>query len=75
MPTKPSFVKRMAEEIYAKYSNRIVNDFEANKRVIGEILKAEYPSWSTKKIRNMIAGYLTRKKNRETKASSSAKKA
>ncbi|HDN17578.1 MAG TPA: 30S ribosomal protein S17e [Candidatus Bathyarchaeota archaeon] len=48
-------VKRYARMLYTKYPDRFKPDFEHNKQVLKEV--AEIPS---KKLRNQVAGYLTR---------------
>ena len=37
-----------------KYPDKFTSDFEHNKRVVGELLK------TTKRVRNRVAGYITR---------------
>ena len=62
MGAKPEFVRRLALEIYNKYRDRVSRDFEENKKLVKEVLNI--PS---KKVRNMVAGYLTRIKKMESK--------
>ena len=62
MGAKPEYVKKMALEIYRKYRDRVSADFEENKKLVMEV--ANIPS---KKIRNMVAGYLVRLKKMESK--------
>jgi small subunit ribosomal protein S17e len=50
-------VKRAARELVEKFPDRFTNEFEANKLAVNELLRA--PS---KKLRNLIAGYVTRLK-------------
>ena len=52
---KTTLVKRSAEEFLERYPSRFKNKFEENKKVLGEVADIE-----SKKIRNLIAGYLTR---------------
>lgn len=54
---KTTLVKRTAVEIFTKYPDSVDKDFEINKKVASQY--AEIPS---KKLRNTIAGYLTRLK-------------
>ncbi|MBS3149394.1 30S ribosomal protein S17e [Candidatus Woesearchaeota archaeon] len=54
---KTTLVKRTAVEIFTKYPDSVALDFETNKKVAFQY--AEIPS---KKLRNTIAGYLTRLK-------------
>lgn len=48
-------IKRITMELYEKYKNEISTDFEQNKQIV-----AKYVDVYSKKIRNRIAGYLTR---------------
>jgi small subunit ribosomal protein S17e len=50
-------VKRTARELIAKFPDKFTNEYEANKAAVNELLIA--PS---KKLRNRIAGYVTRLK-------------
>ena len=50
-------VKRTARELIAKFPDKFTNEYEANKVAVNELLIA--PS---KKLRNRIAGYVTRLK-------------
>lgn len=52
---KTSKNKASAEEIYSKYKPNFKSDFEENKKILGKV--AEIPS---KKIRNVIAGHITK---------------
>jgi small subunit ribosomal protein S17e len=60
MGAKPEFVKRIALRIYDEYSDKISAKFEDNKLLLREIIPHE-----SKKVRNMVAGYLTRLKRKE----------
>jgi len=57
MGAKPEFVKRIALEIYNRYPDMISTDFEENRKLVGKLLMSR-----SKKVRNMVAGYLTRLK-------------
>ena len=58
---KTQQVKRLATEIFEKYSDKFTTDFEENKKIIGEVADIE-----SKKMRNLIVGFITRlKKNEE----------
>ncbi len=48
-------VKRTAKEMLEKFPNKFTTNFEENKQVLMEV--AEIPS---KRLRNRIAGYITR---------------
>ncbi len=54
---KTMLIKRTTKEIMAKYNDDFVVDFEKNKRVLDAKMKI-----SSKKMRNVIAGYATRLK-------------
>jgi len=47
-------VKRIARELFRRYPDRFTADYEQNKRVLVSLVNL--PS---KKLRNMIAGYVT----------------
>ena len=51
-------IKRLADEIFENYSERITTNYDENKQLINEILVG-----SSKTIRNMLTGHLTRKMN------------
>ncbi|WP_088334804.1 MULTISPECIES: 30S ribosomal protein S17e [unclassified Methanopyrus] len=51
---RPTFVKRPAREIVEKYEEYLTTDFEHNKKVVEIVARPK-----TKKLRNMIAGYVT----------------
>ena len=49
-------VKVLAKEIMERFPDRVSADFELNKLLVGEILTGQI----SKKLRNQIAGYITR---------------
>ena len=49
-------VKVLAKEIMERFPNRVSADFELNKLLVGEVLTGQI----SKKLRNQIAGYITR---------------
>ena len=55
-------VKRAARELVERFPDRFTNEYEANKLAVNGLLRS--PS---KKLRNLIAGYVTRLKVTETK--------
>lgn len=55
-------VKRAAREVIEKFPDKFTNEYEANKLAVNAVLRA--PS---KKLRNRIAGYVTRLKVIEAK--------
>ena len=50
-------VKRAARELIERFPEKFTNEYEVNKAAVNQVLKA--PS---KKLRNRIAGYVTRLK-------------
>jgi len=48
-------VKRTARRLVASYPDLFTEDFEHNKRVVSELVEID-----SKKLRNQIAGYVTR---------------
>ena len=52
--TKP--VKSAGDRIYAQYAEKISKNFDENKKVLPEVAEVR-----SKKIRNILAGYLTKK--------------
>jgi small subunit ribosomal protein S17e len=57
---KTQLIKRSTEEILEKSPGDFSKDFTENKRVLDSKVKI-----SSKKMRNVIAGYVTRLKKRE----------
>ena len=57
---KTTLVKRTTEELLAKHSGEFSADFDKNKAKVSMFVPV--PS---KKLRNIIAGYITRNKRRE----------
>ena len=53
---RTSSVKRAAEELVAEFPNQFTDKFEDNKKKVSELAEV-----GTKKLRNMIAGYITKK--------------
>jgi len=49
-------VKVLAKEILERFPDRVSADFELNKQLVGEVLVGRV----SKKLRNQIAGYITR---------------
>jgi small subunit ribosomal protein S17e len=52
---RPTYIKRTAEELVKKFPDRFTADFETNKKVVMELADI-----TTVKMRNRIAGYVTR---------------
>lgn len=58
---KTTLIKRVSAEIYDMDKNKITEDYETNKKILNEIIQIR-----SKKLRNAIAGYITRlKKEKE----------
>ncbi len=58
---KTKLIKRIAKEIFSRYTNELNEDFDKNKAVIGR-----HTDVISKKMRNTVCGYVTRLfKNRE----------
>jgi small subunit ribosomal protein S17e len=58
MGIKPSYIKRLGEELIEQYTNRFGRDFGENKLGV-----SENSIIGSKKVRNRVAGYITRKHN------------
>ena len=58
MGIKPSYIKSIGTELLAQQRENFSNDFDANKQQLG--ISAVIGS---KRVRNRIAGYITRKIN------------
>ena len=52
---KTKFIKRITYEILEEHRNKFKEDFENNKKILDEVAEIQ-----SKKIRNAIAGYITR---------------
>jgi small subunit ribosomal protein S17e len=59
---KTSFVKAIAKDLFEKYADKFTTDFEKNKEVIKELIDIK-----SKRLRNVIAGYITSLKNKKIK--------
>ncbi len=57
---KTTLIKRNTKKLMKEYGDKISKDFVANKKVVDEKMKV-----SSKKLRNIIAGYATRLKKTE----------
>ena len=52
---RPTYIKRVAIELVKKYPDMVSDDFQANKELVMKMTNVP-----TKKMRNRIAGYVTR---------------
>ena len=59
---KTKLIKRTTNELMELYGNKFTNDFQKNKEILETLI-----STPSKKLRNIIAGYITRlvKKDKE----------
>ena len=56
---KTTAIKNMARDLIAKYGEKFTTDFEENKKAIEELKLIK-----SKKIRNILAGYLAKEMQR-----------
>jgi small subunit ribosomal protein S17e len=59
MGIKPSYIKNLGEELIEKHGSRLSNDFDENKIAVSEVAIID-----SKRVRNRVAGYVSRKINR-----------
>jgi small subunit ribosomal protein S17e len=59
MGIRPHYIKSLAIQLLNERGNIFTNDFNENKTVV-----TQHTNVQSKVIRNRIAGYITRKKNR-----------
>lgn len=52
---KTQFIKRTSQELVRKHETLFGSEFEANKRTVASLTDVQ-----SKKVRNIIAGYITR---------------
>lgn len=57
---KTAFIKRKTKELMKKHGDKFTKDFTENKKIADNLIKV-----TSKKLRNIIAGYLTRLKKKE----------
>ncbi len=58
MGIKPSYIKTVGEELLSTYSDRFTNNFDDNKQSVTDVTSVQ-----SKRVRNRIAGFITRKVN------------
>ncbi|MDD1674048.1 MAG: 30S ribosomal protein S17e [Methanomicrobiales archaeon] len=63
MGIKPTYVKTLSAALVKEYPERFSRDFEENKHAV-----AELASIGSKKVRNRVAGSVTRRLNARRKA-------
>jgi small subunit ribosomal protein S17e len=59
---KTSFVKKIARDLLEKNADKFSTDFETNKKIVSQMVDIK-----SKRIRNIVAGYITSIKKRELK--------
>jgi len=52
---KTEQIKRVGKELMARFPNKFTNNFEENKHLVASLTKG-----TTTRVRNQIAGYITR---------------
>ena len=52
---RPAVIKRVAKELVEKYPDKFTADFNINKELV-----EKYTNVQTKRVRNILAGYITR---------------
>ena len=58
---RPSFIKIRAIALVEQHGEKFTEDFDHNKRMVQQLTDVDY-----KKLRNWIAGYVTRYRQRRT---------
>jgi small subunit ribosomal protein S17e len=58
MGIKPTYIKALGSELLSGYGSRFSNNFDENKQIVAEVTTVE-----SKRVRNRVAGYITRKIN------------
>ena len=54
---KTSFIKRVGQQLFNEHKDEFTNDFSKNKEIVDKFIDIK-----SKKLRNIIAGYITRLK-------------
>lgn len=57
---KTKLVKRLTLELLERHREKLSNEFDTNKRLVAELMAG-----TSKKLRNVIAGYVTRLKKKD----------
>jgi small subunit ribosomal protein S17e len=52
---KPEHIKRLAKELLSRFPDKFSNNFDDNKRAVDALTEG-----ATTKVRNQVAGYITR---------------
>jgi small subunit ribosomal protein S17e len=61
---KTSFVKHVGRDIFERHANEFTTDFHKNKEIINK-----YAFFVSKRMKNIVAGYITAMKKQQQKAS------
>ncbi|MEM5766209.1 MAG: 30S ribosomal protein S17e [Candidatus Aenigmatarchaeota archaeon] len=59
---KTSFIKKIARDLIEKKGDKFYTDFETNKKILDQLIDI-----NSKRIRNIVAGYITSIKKKEMK--------
>lgn len=54
---KTSYIKNIAHNLFEKHADKFSTDFEKNKEMLKQLI-----SFESNKMRNIVAGYITRMK-------------
>jgi len=57
---KTKKIKSAGDDIYSKHADKFTADFDKNKKTIPEVAEVR-----SKKLRNILAGYLTKKSKQD----------
>ncbi|MBD3361528.1 30S ribosomal protein S17e [Candidatus Woesearchaeota archaeon] len=57
---KTKLIKRLTLELLEKHRDKLSTEFDANKKIVAELMAG-----TSKKLRNVIAGYVTRLKKKD----------
>lgn len=57
---KTTLIKRNAEKLYSKHPKKFKKSFDENKKIVQELTEI-----SSKKLRNILAGYITKLANQQ----------
>lgn len=63
MGIKPNYIKAFSQELMVRYGDRFSRDFDENKLTVAELTVID-----SKRVRNRIAGYITKKVNTPRRA-------
>lgn len=55
---KTSFVKHVGQQLFEKHADKFSTDFSSNKEILNQLVDIK-----SRKLRNVIAGYITSLKN------------